>query len=355
MQQNHSTFREGSILIIKRPFQISILLVVIISVIFSLYLINKSLKPVTTPKDILTVRLALARAFITAPVLVASQLNYFVDEGIDLVVTGEYGSGAEAYKKMLDGDADISTVATTPIVLNSFSRNDNSIFATYTTTYEGIKVVARGDKGIFNPADLRGKRIGMVGGTISELLIDSLLAYNKIPLSAVTLVNLTPEEMTDTLINDDIDAISIWEPYANNALLALQDKGIKIPTSKVYRIAINLAVMNTFAEENPDSLIKIVRALSKAVTYMNDNKKEAILLISEILDLDVKLVENNWEDTTFGLSLDQLLLITMENEALWAMNNVYTDEKSVPDYLNYLYFNALSEVDPEAVSIIRDK
>ncbi|MBI9102737.1 MAG: NrtA/SsuA/CpmA family ABC transporter substrate-binding protein [Spirochaetales bacterium] len=340
----------------KRPTLIIILLIVTISVLFSLFLGPKDKDTLITVDEIQTVRIALSSAFITAPVLVARQLNYFAEEGIDLVVIGDYGSGRDALNKMLDGGADISTVATTPVVLNSFSRDDNSIFVTYTTTYEGIKVIARTDKGISSPLDLRDKRIAVVEGTISELLMDSLLAYSKIPLSDVSLVYLTSEEMIDALINDEIDAISIWEPYANNALTVLKDKGVKIPTSKVYRIAVNLAVMNDFARDYPDSLVKIVRALSKAVAYMNGNKEEAMLLISEILDLDIRLVEKNWDEASFNLSLDQLLLITMENEASWAIDNVdILEKKSIPDYLNYIYFSALSEVDPDAVSIIREK
>jgi hypothetical protein len=46
------------------------------------------------------------------------------------------------------------------------------------------------------------------------------------------------------------------------------------------------------------------------------------------------------------------LLITLEDEARWAIKNNLTSATEVPNYLDYIYFDALDEVKPEAVGII---
>jgi NitT/TauT family transport system substrate-binding protein len=43
----------------------------------------------------------------------------------------------------------------------------------------------------------------------------------------------------------------------------------------------------------------------------------------------------------------------MEDEARWMISNNLTQEKQVPDFLNYIYEDGLKAVKPEAVKIIR--
>jgi NitT/TauT family transport system substrate-binding protein len=51
--------------------------------------------------------------------------------------------------------------------------------------------------------------------------------------------------------------------------------------------------------------------------------------------------------------LDQSILWCLEDEARWAIKNKLVEAAEVPNYLDYVYFKALEEIDPEAVTIIR--
>jgi len=64
-------------------------------------------------------------------------------------------------------------------------------------------------------------------------------------------------------------------------------------------------------------------------------------------------VDTVWSQNQFSLSLDQALIVTMEDEARWMIANKLTSEKQVPDFLNYIYVDALKAVKPEAVNIIQ--
>ncbi|MBU2513513.1 ABC transporter substrate-binding protein [bacterium] len=299
-----------------------------------------------------TVRLAVAKAFITAPVLIALENNYFSDVGLQVEITGEFSSGKGSFDHMLAGKADMSTPATIPVVLNSFQRRDYSIFLTYLTTYEGIKVVARKDKQILSAADLKGKTIGMVPGTISEILIDLLLAYHKILSSEVTMKAYKGHELPGALKLNEVDAISVWEPHAYHALNLLPEMSIRISTSQVYRIAVNMAVMNDFANRHPEVLIKVIRALDKAIKYMNTETDQSQAILARKLDMDRDLVNQFWQEIDYKLSLDQLLVLTMENEARW-VSKQSEPAKELPNYLDYIIYQPLETFDPEAVTLIR--
>ena len=59
-----------------------------------------------------------------------------------------------------------------------------------------------------------------------------------------------------------------------------------------------------------------------------------------------------WESFSFKLFLDQTIPITLEDEARWAIKEGLVDKKDVPNYLDYIYVDALKEAKPEAVTII---
>jgi NitT/TauT family transport system substrate-binding protein len=47
------------------------------------------------------------------------------------------------------------------------------------------------------------------------------------------------------------------------------------------------------------------------------------------------------------------MLITFEEHALWMIKQALTDVTEFPNYLDYIYMDALEKVKPEAVGIIR--
>jgi NitT/TauT family transport system substrate-binding protein len=47
------------------------------------------------------------------------------------------------------------------------------------------------------------------------------------------------------------------------------------------------------------------------------------------------------------------MLITFEDQARWRIKQGLTDATEVPNYLDYIYLDALEEVKPEAIGIIR--
>ncbi len=78
--------------------------------------------------------------------------------------------------------------------------------------------------------------------------------------------------------------------------------------------------MNAFANNNPEVLEKFLRAIDKANIFIINNKQESQEIVAERLNLDNDVVALQWDEFTFKLSLDQSLLINIESEARWAIN-----------------------------------
>ncbi len=60
----------------------------------------------------------------------------------------------------------------------------------------------------------------------------------------------------------------------------------------------------------------------------------------------------SWPNQQISLFLDQSLIISMNDEATWMITNKLTSAIVVPNFLNYVYLEALSEVKPDSVTVI---
>ncbi len=298
------------------------------------------------------VTLGAEASLLSSSVWIADHKGYFKDEGLDVTLK-KFDSGKLSFKAMMQGEVDISTVAPTPIMFSSFERDDFCIFATFAYAEEDIKVIACRDKGISTAQDLVGKKIGTPAGTTGQFFVEVFLSQNEIPASQVEVVDVAPSDLPAALADREVDAIVIWEPHAYNASQLLGDRVIRLPSSDVYRVNFSFMAMKNFAKDNPLVLERFLRAIERATIFINNNRQEAQAIVAQMLELDEKLTAILKDIFVFEISLNQSLLMTIEDEARWAIRNKLTDKTEVPNYIDYIYMNALEKVSPDAVSIIK--
>jgi len=334
----------------KFPFWLRAVVIILSFIVGTNFLV--SCKPGASSKSREKVRLGISRSFLSVPVYIAKEQGYFSEEGLDVEVK-EYSSGKMATKALFAGEVDISTVADMPVVLNSFKREDFCIFATFTSSYPFVKIIARRDKGIKTGADLKGKRVGANRGTSSHFFLGVFLIHNRLSVSDVEMVHIRTVDLPGALKNGEVDAISVWQPYSQKAMKLLKDNAIKVPSSDIYRTTFNFAVMKGVAKEHPEILRRFLKAIDKAATFIKKNGESSQDIIVETFKLDKDTVSAAWDDFTFRLSLDQALMVSWDEIAMWAIENNFIDKKRLPNYLNFVYLDALEAVKPESITIIR--
>jgi len=292
-----------------------------------------------------------ATSLLPALVHITEEKGYFLGEGIDAEIRG-YPAGKAALAALFNGEVDVATVAEMPMVLNSFDRNDFALFVTIVDSAQHLKALARKDRNISAPQDLIGKKVATTIGTTAHFFMATFFTLNGLDTADVEIVDLKPGEMVEAIANGDVDAIFTWEPNILKAQERLGDNAIILPSVVGYQAQFNLASNNDFIENNPELITRIIRALARAEEFTESNRQESIAIVASRLETDTEDIAKIWDVYRFRLSLSQSLIVSLEDAARWAIANNMTDKTAVPNYLDFIYFDGLEAVSPEAVTII---
>jgi len=287
----------------------------------------------------------------SAMIYIAESQGFFENNGLDVTIKG-YDSGKLAADILLADEADISTSADAVLVGNSFDNPDLKILGTV-AIIRANGLIARKDRGINSPKDLVGKKVGVTIKSTGEFNLDVMLLFNGLSMEDIDTVDLGPEEIVEKIVNGEIDAGFTWEPFLYNAKVQLGENGLifKEPNSENFYFL--LLTKDQWLKENPNTAKRFVKALIEAEDYIKENNEEAMEFIKDKFNYEQEFMDSILPEQEFTIILPQALIVAMEDQARWRIKNKLTEATEVPNYLNYIYFDALEEVKPEAVTIIR--
>jgi len=305
------------------------------------------------------ITLGVEKSLLPSLVWIAENKGYFTENGVDITIK-EFDSGRAAFTAMLNesGPAlsgveglDMVTVAQTPVMFNSFNRSDFAIVSAMVSSYNDVFLLARRDRDIAKPGDLRGKKIGLTKGSTGQYFLGLFLSSNNIQSSEVEEADIPAGKLVESITAGTVDAISVWQPHIYNAEKALGDNSITFPTRKIFREDFYFVPNKNFLQNHPEATFRFLSALKQAEEFIKNDEDEAVTIIAKRLNLDRAFVASVWGDYQFGLFLDQTIIKTLEDEARWAIQNKLTDKTAVPNYLDYISVDALRKTAPEKVQI----
>jgi NitT/TauT family transport system substrate-binding protein len=300
------------------------------TLLFIVFTINGCQRQKTSPPEKITI------AYTTNlnPVLIHIALvkGFFKEEGLE-AAPQPHAFGKLALQSVIDGKP-ITTLA----VLQTSNRNE--------------AIIARKDRGIARPSDLKGKKIGLALGTTGHFFTDSFLQFHNIDAKQVKIIDLNPGEMADALTLEKVDAVSIWNPNLIQLKKKLGSKGIIFFAESIYTENFCLAAGQEYVKKNPSAVKKVLRALIKAETFVREHPEESRRLVAGFIKVDKTLLDESWDIFTFRVALDQALLVDFEDQTRWAIKQRLTKRRDMPNYLDFIYIEGLESVKPEVVRII---
>src|ERR1035437_6402348 len=108
-----------------------------------------------------------------------------------------------------------------------------------------------------------------------------------------------------------------------NAQLALSDNAVTFYEPQSYTETVNVIGRSDFLKGHSKAIEKLVRAILKAEQFNLAQPEEALNLVAASLKIDVDALRPTWKRFDFRVNLLQSHLITLEDEARWAMARGY--------------------------------
>lgn len=298
------------------------------------------------------VTFGLAHESLAALAMIAKDRGFFADAGLDATFK-EYASGKNALKGLLKGEVQLATTADIPIAFDSFDRQDFTIVSTIGSSDNEPRIIARKDAGIDTPADLRGKKVATQKASAVHFFLHVFLLQSGLTTDDVKLSYLKAEELAKALAAGEIDAFSMREPYISEAAKLIgQDKVVVFAKPGLYRKTFNVVAEKAVVQDKPEVVERALRALMQAEAYAIQHPAEAIAIVAKTLKAPNEEIAAIWSDASLKVSLDQSLLVGLEDEAKWIASNKFTANQA-PNYLDLIHIDALKAVDPVLVSLIR--
>jgi NitT/TauT family transport system substrate-binding protein len=310
-----------------------------------------SRKNATGPVE--SIRVAYSPFESTALFWIAEDRHFFKENRINITVR-KYDSGATALDGMIEGEADV-VVGTTeyPLVRKAFQGEKIRALGNIDKG-NFIYIVGRRDRGIGKIADLRGKRVGTTFGTVAEFHLGRFLTLHGIDMQDITPVDVrTPDGWVNAVADGDIDAICTAQPYANAARDRLGENAIVWSAQSSQPLFALVIATDGWVTGHPGTATRFLTSLTEAEDYASLHPAEARSIVQKRLDLDAGYMDTVWDQNRFSLTLDQSLVLAMEDEARWMIANNLTNAMAVPDFRKNIYVDGLEGVKPGSVNIIQ--
>jgi NitT/TauT family transport system substrate-binding protein len=281
----------------------------------------------------------------------AATKGFFASEGLDASIT-PVSHGKAAIDLLAQGQADLAAAAEVPFVISVLKGEPFAIVATVVSASKEMAVVARRDRDIAAPRDLLGKKVGVTFGTSGEYFLWAFLIRHKLSPERITLVDVPPGQMMQELAQGSVDAVATWQPIRFNTEAALGENAASFVEPDAYTVTHVVVARSEFLKARRPAIEKLMRALLKAEAFNRSEPAQAMALVAQRLKIDARVLQTGWRDLDFRVDLLQSQLVTLEDEARWAMARGYAPTGQVPNLLPSLYLDALQAVKPDRVTVV---
>lgn len=213
-----------------------------------------------------------------AGVYSAMEEGYFAESGLK-VNPIEYKLGTDQFEMLRNGEADFAIISAEEVV-KRVSEGEEVVALAAIYQQSPLIAVSLKESNIKNPADLKGKTVGVKGGSLEELLFyEALLAVVGLDKTDIgyKVVGFEKTELQD-LTEPDIDTVLL---YSVDQLYEFDNNNIKYDIIDPSRFGFNLyndvlVVSKSKIDEDRKYVSRFVKSLIKGWDFAVANQEKAV-------------------------------------------------------------------------------
>ncbi len=249
--------------------------------------------------DHLTVQMAFYPQGPQAYLFLAEEKGWFKDAGLDVEILNGRGSGF-SIQVLSSGHADIGEGQLAPLVFAREHGADIKAIAEWYRT-DGLSIIAPNDSGIKTPADLKGKRVGILAAGPWPPMLSNFLSQFHLTQDDLSLVYINAASLFTTYASKDIDALMSIDlayteanPVRPSINIQANDYGVKMPGDGLF------ARTEDLQGDKGKAIARFLQVCQRAMAYIYDGHQEEGAAAIRHLQPDSKLgVEELKEQVDF--------------------------------------------------------
>jgi sulfonate transport system substrate-binding protein len=278
----------------------------------------------------LKIRLAVHGSIMGAPDVIAIRQGYFKQAGLD-VEWRKFFLGKEGRDAMIAGAIDVNSTAATPFMIGLDKAIPYTAVAVNSMICSATHIVALKSSDLNSVSQLRGRKIGIPKGTITDYVFNTRIApsYGLKPGDYQVANIPDPKDQIPSLIAKAVDMVTLGEPHT---ALAEQDGTIRVIEDfcKYDPLPFILTVTNKIIKDNPDAVVAYLRGWLRAVKFLKDEPQKGAAIYVE-------------EQKSLGRSVDVAVIDTALRRMRWEPDLTPEIEKYLVDQAKDLVTGAGGE------------
>ncbi|WP_390404709.1 ABC transporter substrate-binding protein [Lacticaseibacillus jixiensis] len=222
---------------------------------------------------------------------IAQKAQYFKDQGLNVKLV-KFSDGAAELAAMKSGSIDIAEVG--PGVLGSITKGQAQI-----VFFDGLSTSDQviGDKaqGVSDIKSLKGKKVAVIQGTSSQMILDAALKKAGMTESDVKIVSMSAATINNALISGKVAAAATWAPGTSQITAKLGKQAVTLAKDADFTsnspFPCSWVATKSFVKQHSALVKKFDTAMFKAMDYRYQGGKDAAKWIAQVLAMDEKDVQ----------------------------------------------------------------
>lgn len=260
------------------------------------------------------------------------------EAGYDIEVTyTEFESGPPENEAFAVGEQDIGVMGNVPAISGIAAGQERDIIGIAYNGEETLGIVVQNDSSITAVEELKGKKIGIVIGSIAQDFLNSMLVNAGITMDDVELVNLGVSELETTLVTGQVDAVAMWNPTMLK--ICADGAGVLLADGTGVYAGENVIVANQeYTAQNPEITKIFMEQYRRGVEELKSDFEGYAEEYADVTGLTEELLLQTWETTNFPVSITEKDQGELERTAKFLYEQGLVNvEVNMGDYLDFTF------------------
>ncbi len=254
----------------------------------------------------------------------------------------EFESGPPENESFAAGQQDIGVMGNVPSIGGLAAGQKRTFIGISENGEKTEAILVPPDSDIKSVADLKGKKIGLVVGSIVQNLLYNLLKEEGLTLDDVEQLNLATGEQLEALATGQVDAIATWQPM----IAQIENEGVgKVladGSGGVFLAENTIFAQDDYLAENPDIVRIVMEQYARGAKEVKDNLDQYAKDYADKYGLTEELLKAALVDAQFPIAIEDVDVEDLQGTAdfLYEQGLIKT-EVNVSEHTNNSFNDAV--------------